>query len=431
MWGSGTVAAMRRPSVKSLTGRVKSVLAVIVAVALVAGGIQLLPFALPAMAWLFSATYNAFASSQGPPVAVTSADFSGAGRGSLVSATTMPAVTQTWDGRNLRAVRVIYRSTSGDTGLPTVVSGSVFTPLGGPPPGGWPVVAIGHGTVGIDGPCGPSLSPWLQGALSFVSPLIARGYAVSVADFEGLGVKGTHPYLDARTAGLNMIDSVRALRNTFPGAVSTTWAAFGHSQGGAAAWAADEQAADYAPELQLIGAVAAAPAADVTKFVDSASAGTLTNEQRLSMPLIVESLARRHPDFDRDDYRRGVAAQNWAVLTACQGSELLQRSAVAGKLTGSDYVPRSPEAAESLRKYLQQWALPQRPLSAPLSVWYGGSDGYIDSEWTRDAIVRACAMGGTVTIQFEPGKGHGDVDLGAQLKWLLDRFAGQPVRNDC
>lgn len=77
----------------------------------------------------------------------------------------------------------------GDGGAPTVVSGSVFTPLGEPPTDGWPVVAIGHGTVGIDGPCGPSLSPWLQGALSFVAPLIAKGFAVSVADF-GAWVSG-------------------------------------------------------------------------------------------------------------------------------------------------------------------------------------------------------------------------------------------------
>lgn len=422
---------MWRPSVNGPAGWAKAILALLVVVASVIVGLQLLPLAVPAAGWLVNASYNAFSAVTGPPEPVTTADLAGTDRGSLISATTMPSVTQTREGRDLRAVRVVYRSTSGDTGAPTVVSGSVFTPLGDPPPGGWSVVAVGHGTVGIDGPCGPSLSPWLEGALSFAAPLVAKGYAVSVADYEGLGVKGWHPYLDAKTAGLNMIDSVRALRNAFPGDVSTTWAAFGHSQGGAAAWAADEQAAAYAPELQFIGAVAAAPAADVTKFVDLAAAGTLTREQRLSMPLIVESLARRHPDLNRDDFRSGVAAENWPVLTACQGSEVLARDAVAGKLTGSEFAPRTPQAAEQLRKLLQQWALPQRPLSGPLSVWYGGSDAYINAEWTRAAIAKACAMGGTVTIQFQPDKGHSDVDIPTQLQWLLDRFAGRPVRNDC
>lgn len=410
---------------------VKSALVIVVAVAVVTFGMRLLPTAIPVGAWLFRATYNAVAHVPGPPVPVTTADFSGTGPGSLISATTMPGVTQTWEGRGLNAVRVIYRSTSGDTGEPTVVSGSVFLPGGAAPPDGWPVVAIGHGTVGIDGPCGPSLSPWLQGALSVVGPLISMGYAVSVADFEGLGVKGAHPYLDSRTAGLNMIDSVRALRYAFPEAVSTTWGAFGHSQGGGAAWAANEQAAAYAPEMTLVGAVAAAPAANVSGLVDLSSAGTLTSEQRMSMPLIVESLARRHTEINRDDFRRGVAAQNWAVLTACQGSEVLQRSGVAGKLTGTEFVPRTPQAADQLRNYLQQWALPQRPLSAPMSMWLGGADAYIDPEWTRAAIAEACAAGGTVTVQFEPDKGHGDVDLETQLRWMIDRFAGLPVQNDC
>lgn len=422
---------MRRSAVTSPAGWASKIFAAVAAVALVFTGFKLLPLAIPAATWLLSATYNSFSALQGPPVPVQNADLSGSGPGSLISTTTMPAVTQTWEGRNVRAARVVYRSTSGDTGAPTVVSGSVFTPLGEPPARGWPVVAIGHGTVGIDGPCGPSLSPWLQGALSFVAPLVDRGYAVTVADFEGLGVKGVHPYLDARTAGLNMIDSVRALRHTFPGQVSSTWAAFGHSQGGAAAWAANEQAADYAAEMRFIGAVAAAPAADVAGLVDLAEAGALNNEQRLSMAMIVESAARRHPEIDRDDFRRGAAAEHWAVLTACQGDELLQRSAAAGKLTGDDFVPRTPQAAEALRKLLQRWALPQRALSGPLSVWYGGADSYLDEEWTRAAIAEACAMGGTVTVQFEPDKGHSDVDLGSQLTWLLDRFAGQPVRNDC
>lgn len=422
---------MRRPSVNGPAGWIKRIFAIVAVVAVVIGGIQLLPLAIPIAGWLVNATYNAFSSLQGPPVPVATADFTGSGPGSLISATTMPSVTQTREGRDLRAVRVVYRSTSGDTGAPTVVSGSVFTPLGAPPAGGWPVVAVGHGTVGIDGPCGPSLSPWLEGALSFVAPLIDRGYAVSVADYEGLGVKGLHPYLDAHTAGLNMIDSVRALRHSFPGDTSTTWAAFGHSQGGAAAWAANERASEYAPELRFLGAVAAAPAADVTKFVDLAATGALSREQRLSMALIVESLARRHPELNRDDFRRDSAVQNWAVLTACQGSELMQRSAAADKLTGSDFAPRTPEAAELLRKLLQQWALPQRPLSGPMSVWYGGSDAYINPEWTRAAVARACDMGGTVTVEFQPGKGHSDVDLATQLQWLLDRFAGKPVHNDC
>ena len=408
-------------------GRLISVVAVAVAlVAQIALYAVLLPFAVP----VGLAVVNTFPSSGGPPVPVDTADISDAGPGSLVSATTMPGVTRRVEARGMRAARVLYRSTSGDTGAPTVVSGSVFTPLGEPPAGGWRVVAIGHGTVGIDGPCAPSLSDTMLGALAFVTPFIDRGYAVTVPDYQGLGAKGVHPYLDARTAGLNMIDSVRALRHTF-GDVSGTWMAFGHSQGGAATWAADEQASVYAPELQLLGAVAAAPAADVSGFADKAVDGRLTNDQLLAMPVIVESLARLHPDLDRDAYRTGAAAEHWSILTACQAPQIYQRGAAAEHLRVADVAPRDVEAADRLRELLTDWALPQRALSAPLSVWYGGADTLVDAAWTAAAIERACAMGGTVTVQFEPDKGHAEVDLVSQLNWMATRFADQPVRNDC
>jgi pimeloyl-ACP methyl ester carboxylesterase len=364
------------------------------------------------------------------PTPIRAAVIGGATPGSLVSAMTMPGFTRTADGKHLQAARVVYRSTEGDTGAPTVVSGSVFTPLGPPPAGGWPVVAYGHGTTGIDKPCAPSLSDSLLGTGSVVAGLTGQGYAVAVPDYQGLGIDGVHPYSDARTAGFNMIDAVRALRHTFK-KVSNRWAAFGGSQGGGAAWSADEQARGYAPELQLVGAVAVSPAADVSGIVDKAQQGTLTSDQGPVMQLLVESLARLHQDLNRDDFRRGAALKYWDVLSACSGAAVHDRTAAANALGPDDFKPRSPEAAEQLRQLLQKWALPQQPLSAPLSVVYGTKDTLVDPQWTTDAIARACALGGTVVWDLQPDKGHGDVDFSAQVTWLADRFTGKPVASEC
>jgi hypothetical protein len=198
-----------------------------------------------------SETTNPGASGRGKPVSIASADLSGSGPGSLVSAMTMPGYSNTADGRPMHSARVVYRSTSGDTGEPTVVSGTVFTPLGDAPQGGWPVVSFGHGTLGIQEACGPSLSATLLGQSQVVASLIDMGYAVAMADYQGLGHEGIHPYSDARTAGLNMIDAVRALRHTFAD-VSDRWAAFGGSQGGGAAWAAAHQRDDWLVLPQVI-----------------------------------------------------------------------------------------------------------------------------------------------------------------------------------
>ncbi len=361
---------------------------------------------------------------------IATADLSGAGPGTLVSAVTMPAFNRRLTGAPIRAARVVYRSTEGDTGAPTVVSGSVFTPSGPPPPGGWPVIAYGHGTLGIDEPCGPSLSPTLLGAVNWVTNLVAAGYAVAVADYQGLGNPGVHPYLDARTAGLNVIDSVRALRRTFDG-VSERWAALGGSQGGGAVWAAGEQAGTYAPEMLPVGVVALAPAADVAGLVDLAVQQKLTREQMPTLAVIVESLARLHPDINRDDYRRGIAAEKWDVLVACSGDKVHERESVINRLQPEDIAPNSPEAADRLRGYLKAWALPQRRLSAPMSVVYGGKDEYIAPAWTEDAMRRACDLGGVVTADFQADKGHGDLDFASQVDWLGERFAGAPVTDGC
>src|ERR1700722_7564384 len=116
-------------------------------------------------------------------VPVAGADLTGSGPGSLVSAMTMPGFLHEVHTDRVQAARVVYRSTSED-GQPTVVSGSVFAPEGGPPGGGWPVIAYGHGTTGIDEPCAPSLSDSLLGSAQLVAALITKGYAGAFADYQ-------------------------------------------------------------------------------------------------------------------------------------------------------------------------------------------------------------------------------------------------------
>jgi hypothetical protein len=366
----------------------------------------------------------------GAPVPIASADLSGSGPGSLVSAMTLPNLSYDVTSVGVNAARVVYRSTEGDDNTPTVVSGTVFTPKSTPPQGGWPVIAYGHGTTGVNEPCAPSLSNALIGQAPLVAGLIKQGFAVAFPDYQGLGADGVHPYLDARTAGLNLIDSVRALRATFPD-VSTRWAAFGGSQGGGAVWAANEEAAGYAPELTLVGSVALSPAADVTGLVSKAQNGTLTEDQAPVLQWALVGLARLHADLNLDDFRRGVAAQDWDALSACSGPLLDERTRAARELGPNDLAPSTPEAAAQLTGYLQKWALPQGRLSAPMSIVYGGKDTYIDPEWTTAAIARACALGGTLQWRLEPDKGHGDVDGADQLQWLGGLFEGRPVTNGC
>lgn len=326
----------------------------------------------------------------------------------------------------LSGMRVLYRSTD-TAGTPNIVSGTVFEPAGTPPEGGWPILAIGHGSTGINRDCAPSLTGNLYGLSRLVQRYLRAGMAVTFADYSGLGSdSGPHPYLDPYAAARTIIDSVRAIRQVYP-EMSTTWLTYGISQGAAASWAADEMAISYAPELRLAGAVAQVPPTSKAPMADLAAAGTLTLEQQGILQWLEESLARRNPDLNLNDYRRGGLAAQWDALSSCAPV----RERALRLISASDFAPATPGATDRLREMLAAMALPRTRLSAPLLVLYGGDDKFNDPAWTASAIRKQCDTGGSVTVSFQPGAGHGTVNTAEIGPYLSDRLNGIPVRDDC
>ena len=351
------------------------------------------------------------------PTPIATADFSGTGPGSLIEAMSMPNIDRKIRALGAKAVRVVYRSTSGIDDTPTEVSAAVFIPTGTAPPGGWPVIAYAHGTSGINNDCGPSLSPDLYGAATLITQYLKLGFAVAATDYQGLGHPGAHPYLDAKTAGLNVIDSVRALRAVSKD-VSTSWGVFGGSQGGGASWAANEQATTYATDLNLVGTVALVPAADISGFAAAAATQTLTKDQQAAYIWVLMGLQRTRPDFPIDDYRHGQLTQDWDALSICTGPRAEERARALNDLNPADLVPTTPEAEQRLTDLLTRTALPQQPTAAPMQVIYGGKDSYINPEWTTTAIDRACALGDTIDAILQPDKGHGERTRRPERLWL-------------
>lgn len=328
------------------------------------------------------------------------------------------------------SLRVLYRSTSSD-GKPTVVSGALFVPAGTPPPGGWPVLAHAHGTTGIGNECGPSGSPNLFGMVKMVAGYLGAGYAVAFTDYQGLGGGGIHVYLDNKTEGYNVIDSVRALRNAKPGAISDRWVAVGGSQGGGASWAAAEQAPVYAPELRLVAAVNAVPAADIAGYAKLAEDEAMTPIQAAAYSAILITQSRAHPDLDMDLYRRGSVKANWDALGQCYGPRLEERNEAVKQIKPEEMKPATPAATRKLEGLLEAMAVPQRKADAPMLVIYAGKDEYIQAAWTRKAIEDACRMGSKIDVDFQPDKSHGTFDGSRMLDWLRDRMDGKPLAKSC
>jgi pimeloyl-ACP methyl ester carboxylesterase len=207
--------------------------------------------------------------------------------------------------------------------------------------------------------------------------------------------------------------------------------AFGSSQGGQAAWAANEVAGNYGAGLELVGAASVSPAADVAGLADAAAAGTLTLEQASALQWILAALKEEHPELDLDEYRRGIVAEKWDVLSACSGPLVAQRTGIAAQVTPDDLRPSSEEAVNRLRDYLTQMSLPKTPTAAPMLIVFGELDKVVSPEWTREAVRRACELGDVVEAYSVPGRGHDDIDGAIALGWVKDRFAGVDAHNSC
>jgi hypothetical protein len=183
--------------------------------------------------------------------------------GSLVRFESMDAYLVPGVRLRVRAWRVLYRSTSA-LGEPTAVSGAVLLPqtrFRGPRP----LIGYAVGTHGIGDSAAPSRllclgSEWEAGIIALV---LARGWAVAITDYQGLGTPGDHTYMVGRALGRNVLDAMRAARLLAPSDLPAAGpaAVVGYSEGGAAAaWAAQLQPS-YAPDVQLAGVAAgAAPA---------------------------------------------------------------------------------------------------------------------------------------------------------------------------
>ena len=319
------------------------------------------------------------------------------------------------------ATKILYGSTSGIDGRETQVSGTVFTPAGTPPEGGWPIVSIGHGTTGISDDCAPSASPTLFGTIGLVA----------VSDFEGLGTPDPHPYLQPDTAAFNVIDAVRAARNVVPD-TSTRWATLGLSQGGQASWAAAEEADSYGDGLEFVGAANLSPAADISPIISSDSEVNLSLPQQLLLPYVLEGLSLTHPDLERTDYVRGAFEQNYDLLTSCLTSRATEKLGLVGKVTPADTRPATAEDADRIHVWLSDVALPRQRASGPMYVVVGTNDNLIRPEWTEAAVERACADGDVIEFQARPGEGHADgAAVPGAVAWVKDRFAGVPAPNTC
>jgi hypothetical protein len=281
---------------------------------------------------------------------------------------------------------------------------------------------------GIQPGCAVSEGDELWASSKAVGWFLSRGYAVAFGDYAGLAENtGSHLPLQPESAAYNVIDSVRAIRELYPN-VSSSWVAFGESQGGHAVWSANELGNSYGAGLNLKGVVAVSPAANVTPLAELAYSERLEPEQFGTLPLIVAGLARFDSSIKTEDFLHGFAAERLESIIGCTPEARPERK----KLSSSDIKPIDEQAMETLRTALRKVALPQRPLSAPMLVVYGSDDYTIFPEWVKFSVKLACEQGAQIETRRIKGMRHGDLAQDdAVAKWIAARFAGAPAKAGC
>lgn len=339
----------------------------------------------------------------------------------------------------VKAWRILYRSTGLD-GEQVVVSGAVFAPEREPPPRGFPVLAVGHNTTGVAPACAPSLDPFepLPGAdAAFyqeqVEEFVDAGFAAVATDYRGLGAPAdVHPYLVGEAAAYDVLDAARASRYV-PGLLlrpeTILW---GHSQGGhAAAWAG-QVVADYAPDLQVIGVVLAAPAAQPAALVAAA-----TRDPSAETPLTgyVASLAYTweivFPGLASAPALR-PAGRALAQIISRQCIWTVSSASADGPL--GDYLDPEVFSTETWAGLLERNAAGGSPEKSPVLVVQGTDDPLVPSAATRAFVRKLCHNGTSVRLNLYPEVGHGAVIRTAMpdiLDWAGDRPSRTPAGSTC
>ncbi|WP_433200698.1 lipase family protein [Nocardia sp. CA-107356] len=203
--------------------------------------------------------------------------------------------------QKVSAWQLLYRTNNLHGSAEAAVT-TVLLPWGADPREPRPLVSFQCAIDGVSSMCLPSyalrrgaraLGSIPQVELPVIAYALAKGWAVSVPDHGGLAGHFGVP----REPGYRSLDAIRASLTFTPLGLteSTPVALWGYSGGGlATAWTA-ELAAEYAPELEIVGAVAGSPVGDL------GSAFTRLNGTFFAAfsTMAVAGLRRAYGDLDR------------------------------------------------------------------------------------------------------------------------------------
>jgi acetyl esterase/lipase len=330
------------------------------------------------------------------------------------------------------AYRVLYRSTGLD-GEPITVSGVVVVPSGPTSAQAPGIVAWAHPTTGVVTRCAPSLRPNVFSSIPGLRDLLQRGFIVTATDYPGLGTPGPHPYLVGVSEGRAVLDSVRAARALVGSAAGARFALWGHSQGGHAVLFAGQLARRYAPELELVGLAAAAPATELATLFDddisTPSGKILTSMALWSWSRVYGARLDNVVDPDVMATVNRLANDCVESLVEVIGMRFAERPLQSAFLKVNDLTEVQP-----WRRLMAQNTPRASSGGAPVFLAQGTADKVVDPAVTLAFAGGLCTNGVPVNYVIMPGVIHAFIahrSADMATAWIAARFTGEPAPSNC
>ena len=326
--------------------------------------------------------------------------------------------------------RMLYVSER-PNGERAVSGGMIFIPDTVAPPGGRPVVAWAHGTLGMGDACTPSRSTNpLQDTDNWLDEMLRLGWVVVSTDYTGMGTPGPNLYLVAQAEASDVVNSVRAARNVPEAHAGNRFVAWGHSQGGHSSLWTGHLARTLAPELDLIAVAAAAPAAELNLIMGvqwSTPVGWVIGpEVEQSWPVV-------YPNLPLDGVISAAGQRNSARLA----NECIKTAAIEGLVRtklGINYFSADPVSNAAWAKAGEDQTPPPMPADLPVFIAQSTADQVVLA-WPNGVLQNKwCASGSTLSMLWIGKVNHQDTAMvaGPQVvSWIADRFAGRPAGRTC
>jgi alpha-beta hydrolase superfamily lysophospholipase len=333
------------------------------------------------------------------------------------------------------ATQLLYRTTDLN-GEPQVTVTTVVTPTERAAAGPLPIVSYQCAIDAVAGRCFPSyalrrgskaVGSFAQFEFLLIAAALAEGWAVSVPDHEGTTGMWGAPH----EPGYHVLDGVRAAigHKSLGLSAESPIGLWGYSGGGlASAWAAEVQGT-YAPELNVVGAVLGSPVGDLGHTFRRLN-GSLYS----GLPaMVVAALTHIYPDLERV-ISEHATDEGKAMLARIEKMTTLHAMVELAGKDMADLIDRpleeillTPEVQHIFKSIKLGTSAPKPPVLIVQAV-HDRVVSVRDIDELTDTYTRG---GGSVTYHRDMLSEHmllHPMSAPMTLRWLRDRFAGQPMR---